>query len=149
MSAGGIGPVCMNLNVGAVYESTTPERAQARIESALFGRCRVDTSDENTGRRNSSGPEVDRSLSSCIPLLAQKECSQARCTLTEEAGLIYDLYCRSRESISMEIIASAIFGRSSFTFRLSRMISFTYQYAHCPSNRIYKRALGSVCKSSI
>ena len=41
----------------------------------------------------------------------------------------------------MEIIASAIFGRSSFTFRLSRMISFTYQYAHCPSNRIYKRAL--------
>jgi hypothetical protein len=22
------------------------------------------------------------------------------------------------------------------------MISFTYQYAHCPSNRIYKRALG-------
>jgi hypothetical protein len=21
------------------------------------------------------------------------------------------------------------------------MISFTYQYAHCPSNRIYKRAL--------
>src|SRR6202007_103379 len=84
---------------------------------------------------------VYRSLSSCIPLLAQKECSQARCTLTEEAGLIYDLYCRSRESISMEIIASAIFGRSSFTFRLSRMISFTYQYAHCPSNRIYKRAL--------
>src|SRR6201984_2025096 len=44
----------------------------------------------------------------------------------------------------MEIIASAIFGRSSFTFRLSRMISFTYQYAHCPSNRIYKRALGVV-----
>src|ERR1700746_3362397 len=43
----------------------------------------------------------------------------------------------------MEIIASAIFGRSSFTFRLSRMISFTYQYAHCPSNRIYKRALES------
>src|ERR1700739_4990094 len=42
----------------------------------------------------------------------------------------------------MEIIASSIFGRSSFTFRLSRMISFTYQYAHCPSNRIYKRALG-------
>src|ERR1700745_121022 len=41
----------------------------------------------------------------------------------------------------MEIIASAIFGRSSFTFRLSRMISFTYQYAHCPSNRIYKRTL--------
>jgi hypothetical protein len=47
--------------------------------------------------------------------------------LTEEAGPIYYVYCRSRDSISMEIIASAIFGRSLFTFGLSRMIGSTYQ----------------------
>jgi hypothetical protein len=117
----------MNLNVGAVYESTTPERAQARIESALFAKCRVDTIDENTGTRSSSGLEVDRWPSSCIPLLAQKEYFQVRGTLTKEDGPLYDYYCRSRESISMEIIASAIFGRSSFNFGRSRMIRFTYR----------------------
>src|ERR1700739_4895749 len=117
----------MNLNVGCCLRSANPGRVQARIASARSLRRRVDTSDENTGTRNSSALEVDRSLSSCIPLLAQKECFQARCTLTEEVGLIYYLYCRSRESISMEIIASAIFGRSSFTFGLSRIIRFYLQ----------------------
>jgi hypothetical protein len=41
----------------------------------------------------------------------------------------------------MEIIASAIFGRSSFTFGRSRMIRFTCRQARCPLNRIYKHAL--------
>jgi hypothetical protein len=41
----------------------------------------------------------------------------------------------------MEIIASAIFGRSSFTLGLSRMIGSTFQWVNCPSNRIYKRCL--------
>src|SRR6516162_8243518 len=69
---------------GCCLRSAIPTRAQARIESTLFVKCRVDTSDENTGTRNSSGPEIDRQLSNCIPLLAQKEHFQARCTLTEE-----------------------------------------------------------------
>jgi SPFH domain / Band 7 family len=48
----------MNLNVGAVYEVPSPEQAQARIESALFVRCRVDTRDGNTGTQSSSGRSV-------------------------------------------------------------------------------------------
>jgi hypothetical protein len=54
----------MNLNA----KKTAPERAPARIEPALFGGCRGDTTDGNTGTQNSSGPVADRQLSSCNPL---------------------------------------------------------------------------------
>ena len=84
-----------------------------------------DTSDGNTGTQSSSGPVVDRLLSSGNPLLAQQEYFQARGTFTKEDGRIYYPYYRSRESISMEIRASAILGRSAFTLGRNRMIRFT------------------------
>jgi hypothetical protein len=70
---------------------------------------------------------ADRLLSSCNPLLAQKEYFQAQRTLTKEADQLYYHYCRSREWISMEIIASTIFGRSAFTFGRIRIIRFTFR----------------------
>jgi len=61
--------------------------------------------------------------------------------LTKEADQLYYLYCRSREWISMAIIASAIFGRSAFTFGRIRIIRFISSEERCPSNMIYKHAL--------
>ena len=121
----------------------TPERAPARIEPALFGGCRGDTTDGNTGTQNSSGPVADRQLSSCNPLLVQKEYFQAQRTLTKEADQLYYLYCRSREWISMAIIASAIFGRSTFAFGRIRIIRFISSEERCPLNMIYKHALSN------
>ena len=74
---------------------------------------------------NSLGRLSDLDVFPAVPLLVQKEYFQARRTLTKEADQLYYFYCRSRESLSMEIIASAIFGRSSFTFGRRRMIRFT------------------------
>src|SRR4029077_3489766 len=108
---------------------------------ALFGGCRGDTTAGNTGTQNSSGPVADRQLSSCNPLLVQKEYFQAQRTLTKEADQLYYLYCRSREWISMAIIASAIFGRSAFTFGRIRIIRFISSEERCPLNMIYKHAL--------
>jgi hypothetical protein len=54
--------------------------------------------------------------SGCIPLLAQKDYFQAQRTLTKEADQLYQPYCRSKEWISMENIASTIYGKSAFTF---------------------------------
>jgi hypothetical protein len=84
---------------------------------------------------------ADRQLSSCNPLLVQKEYFQAQRTLTKEADQLYYLYCRSREWISMAIIASAIFGRSAFTFGRIRIIRFISSEERCPLNMIYKHAL--------
>jgi len=42
----------------------------------------------------------------------------------------------------MAIIASAIFGRSAFTFGRIRIIRFISSEERCPSNMIYKHALG-------
>ena len=41
----------------------------------------------------------------------------------------------------MAIIASAIFGRSAFTFGRIRIIRFISSEERCPSNMIYKHAL--------
>jgi len=64
--------------------------------------------------------------------------------LTKEADPLYYLYCRSREWISMAIIASAIFGRSAFTFGRIRIIRFISSEERCPLNMIYKHALAFV-----
>jgi hypothetical protein len=42
----------------------------------------------------------------------------------------------------MAIIASAIFGRSAFTFGRIRIIRFICSEERCPLNMIYKHALG-------
>ena len=44
----------------------------------------------------------------------------------------------------MAIIASAIFGRSAFTFDRIRIIRFISSEERCPLNMIYKHALGHV-----
>jgi hypothetical protein len=43
----------------------------------------------------------------------------------------------------MAIIASAIFGRSAFTFGRMRIIRFISSEERCPLNMIYKHALGT------
>jgi hypothetical protein len=72
----------MNLNVGAVYEVPLRSEHEARIESALFVRCRVDTIGENTGTRSSSGlTGRSMALEAASLVLAQKEYFQARAIL--------------------------------------------------------------------
>jgi hypothetical protein len=119
-------------------------RAKAEVQrnlNASEAKLRIKALACRTGTQSSSGPVVDRSLSSCNPLLAQKEYFQARGSLTRQDGPPYYLYCRSRESISMELRASAIFGSSTFTFGRNRIFRFTSSQERCPLNRIYKHAL--------
>ena len=76
---------------------------------------------EAKGEQNSQADKAQKSF--CQLVIASGDAPIALDSLEE----VYYVYCRSRDSISMEIIASAIFGRSFFTFGLSRMIGSTYQ----------------------
>src|ERR1700730_12291576 len=110
---------------------------------ALFTSSSWKTRRKNSKRGSKAGPQNSDILAgSCNLQRAQKEYFQAPPALTKEDAQLSYLYGRSRESISMKIIASAIFGRSFFTFGRRRIIRCTSREGSCPQKEIYKHALG-------